>query len=87
MAVEVGCTPQGDGYQCVVQVSDSEGSAIYQVRVSKADLGRWSRGRSAEQLVRDSFEFLLQRESKASILPEFDLSVIKRYFADYDGGP
>jgi hypothetical protein len=47
---------------------------------------RWSRNRSAEQLVRDSFEFLLQRESKESILAQFELAVIKRYFPDYDGG-
>jgi len=36
--------------------------------------------------VRESFRFLLEREPKESILREFDLSVIKRYFPDYDGG-
>jgi hypothetical protein len=46
---------------------------------------QWGRGRSAEELVGDGFAFLLDREPKESILREFDLSVIKRYFPDYDG--
>lgn len=54
------------------------------VHVQPADLERWGHGRSPEELVRRSFVFLLQRESKESILPEFDLSVIQRYFPDYD---
>jgi len=56
------------------------------VHVSTKDVERWSRGRSVEDLVADSFGFLLGREPKESILREFDLSVIKRYFPDYDGG-
>ncbi len=85
MAVEVHCTPEGDGYRCAVTVSDGRSSTRHAVLVTKRDFDRWSRGRSAETLVKDSFEFLLEREPKASILEEFDLSVIKRYFPDYDG--
>ncbi|MGH9454371.1 MAG: hypothetical protein ACRD2O_10440 [Terriglobia bacterium] len=40
---------------------------------------------SAEELVRQSFEFLLERESKESILTEFDLPIIGRYFPEYEG--
>jgi hypothetical protein len=39
---------------------------------------------SAEELVRFSFEFLLQRESNTSILRSFDLPVIARYFPEYE---
>ena len=85
MAVEVRCLPEGDGHRCEVTVSDGTSSTRHTVRVSKQDLHRWSRGRPAEALVKDSFDFLLERESKESILREFDLSVIKRYFPEYDG--
>jgi len=34
-------------------------------------------------LVRASFEFLLEREPAASILPRFDLTVIERYFPEW----
>lgn len=35
-------------------------------------------------LVKTSFEFLLAREPNASILRSFDLSVIARYFPEYE---
>jgi len=46
------------------------------VHVRPADLQRWGHERNPEELVRRSFEFLLQREPKESILREFDLAVI-----------
>jgi hypothetical protein len=36
------------------------------------------------QLVKKSFEFLLERESNTSILRSFDLSEIARYFPEYE---
>ena len=37
-----------------------------------------------EELLRHSFEFLLEREPKESILARFDLRVISRYFPEYE---
>jgi len=37
-----------------------------------------------ERLIEASFEFLLERESNTAILGEFDLSVIRRYFPEYE---
>jgi len=85
VSIEVRCTDADEGYRCAVDVSDRTGSTHHLVRVSRKDFDRWARGRSADDLVRDSFGFLLERESKESILREFDLSVIKRYFPEYDG--
>jgi hypothetical protein len=39
---------------------------------------------SAEELVRRSFEFLLEREPNTSILARFELPVIGRYFPEYE---
>jgi len=86
MPVAVRCAADGDGYRCTVDVSDTAGTSHHLVRVSGRDFDRWGRGRSAEELVRDSFTFLLEREPKESILKEFDLSAISRYFPDFDGG-
>jgi hypothetical protein len=36
-----------------------------------------------EELVRVSFEFLLEREPASSVLRKFSLDVISRYFPDY----
>ena len=40
---------------------------------------------SVEALVEKSFEFLLEREPNTSILKEFDLPTINRYFPEYEG--
>jgi hypothetical protein len=52
------------------------------VRVSRAERERYGGGDVAG-LVRRSFEFLLAREPSSSILREFDLSTIERYFPEY----
>lgn len=39
---------------------------------------------TAEELVKKSFEFLLERESNTSILSAFDLPVIGQYFPEYE---
>ena len=40
-------------------------------------------GEDEEAVVRESFAFLLEREPATSILPEFSLAIISRYFPDY----
>jgi len=37
-----------------------------------------------EELIKKSFEFLLERESKESILSAFNLKIIKNYFPEYE---
>ena len=39
---------------------------------------------SPEKFVKNSFKFLLERESKESILSEFDLKQIVDYFPEYE---
>ncbi len=56
----------------------------HHVRVTKQDLEKYAAGRPAEELVQESFRFLLEREPNTSILPSFDLPLIGRYFPEYD---
>ena len=39
---------------------------------------------SKEELIGKSFKFLLKREPKESILREFNLKIIKKYFPEYE---
>ena len=41
-------------------------------------------GRSREEFISDSFRFLLEREPKESILDEFDIEDIKKYFPEFE---
>ncbi|HVS07027.1 MAG TPA: hypothetical protein VHK65_12825 [Candidatus Dormibacteraeota bacterium] len=84
MRIDVACTPTASGHRCEVDLVDGGSDTHHTVEVSGAELDRWGRGRSAGELVRDSFRFLLDREPKESILREFKLSVITRYFPEYE---
>jgi hypothetical protein len=56
----------------------------HRVRVTKADLDRISEGRSPEDLLQESFRFLLEREPNTSILGSFELPLIGQYFPEYE---
>jgi len=61
-----------------------EGSPTeHEVTVTPADVARYAPGATAESLLEASFEFLLEREPKESILRRFELPVIERYFPEY----
>jgi len=53
------------------------------VRVSAGDLAELVPGGTAEELLTESFRFLLEREPNTSILRSFDLPLIGQYFPEY----
>jgi hypothetical protein len=71
----------GDGHVADVTVKERE-TTTHRVRVSHAERERFGGG-DVEDLVKRSFEFMLAREPNTSILREFDLSTIERYFPEY----
>jgi hypothetical protein len=67
-----------------VTVAEDDGSTGHDVTVTPETVRRYAPAEtSAERLIKASFEFLLARESKESILRQFDLPVIERYFPEY----
>lgn len=68
-----------------VRVIEGKSESSHHVTVADKDYDRLTAGEvSREELIRRSFEFLLEHESKESILARFDLSVISRYFPQYE---
>ena len=68
-----------------VRVIDAGSETTHEVTVSANDYAKLAAGKiESEELVRKSFEFLLEREPKESILSRFDLSVISRYFPEFE---
>jgi hypothetical protein len=84
MPIEVECASTAAGWRCDVTVDVSGTLTRHTVQVSRADLERWGGGRPVEDLVRRSFDFLLEREPATSILRSFELSAIQRYFPEFD---
>ncbi len=73
-----------DGDTFRVTVEDG-GSSSHRVTLSDDYHRKLTGGSmSKEELVKKSFEFLLEREPKEAILGSFDLPVIGRYFPEYE---
>ncbi len=66
-----------------VEVREKGSATVHEVKAIPGDIQRYGGDVPAEQLVKLSFEFLLEREPKESILRSFDLPVIERYFPEY----
>lgn len=68
-----------------VRVIEAASESVHQVALDPKDYERLSGGAvEPQELIRKSFQFLLAREPKESILSRFDLSVISRYFPEYE---
>lgn len=68
-----------------VRVSESQSQSTHRVTLAQTDYRRLTGGKiEPQELIRLSFEFLLAREPKESILAEFDLPLIGRYFPEYE---
>lgn len=81
MAVITVHKASGDRY--VVTVGDGESRTEHQVTATPDQIAELGGERAPEDIIEASFEFLLEREPKESILSSFDLPVIGRYFPEY----
>ena len=85
--IEPDCDETDGGWRCTVTVLDERSSSTHDVTVSADDATRLAAattGDDVERLLYETFDFLLEREPKESILASFDLSVVSRYFPDYE---
>lgn len=68
-----------------VRVGEGDTESRHEVTLSEEDYRRLGEGYATpEEFVQACFEFLLEREGKESILSWFDVSVIPRYFPDFE---
>jgi hypothetical protein len=76
----------GGAWACAVMVDDDRGDPTHHdVTVTTGDLEMLAPGATDPvDLVRRSFDFLLAREPKESILDRFDLPQVGRYFPEYE---
>lgn len=84
--IEVNQTGSSDPLTFDVSVSDLAGATRHRVSMRASLFSHLAGDRAAtpEEVVAAAFCFMLDREPKEAILGEFDLSVIKRYFPEFD---
>jgi hypothetical protein len=67
-----------------VEVIEEDSKTTHKVELNRDDYQNFTDGKiTPEELVQCSFEYLLDREPKESILSSFNVSVISRYFPEY----
>ena len=79
----VACRPAESGWHCTVTLGDDARATTHEVSVDREVLEDLAPGATPEELVRVSFAFLLEREPRESIMREFELPIIGRFFGDY----
>lgn len=84
MAAKIEVEQVGEG-EFRVRVIEGKNETSHRVTLQSEDYERLAKGKAEPaELVRRSFEFLLENEPKESILARFDLSVIGRYFPQFE---
>ena len=89
MNIKVNQTQQEPEYKFEVVIEENGDSATptstrHFVSMSKDFYDRLDTDKEPWEVVRESFVFLLSKEPKEMILPEFDIVIIGRYFPDFN---
>lgn len=83
--IEVKRTGDGDPLEFEVVVRAGNGESRHRVTMTKQTCERLTAGRhTPERCLEAAFRFLLDRESKESILARFDVTVISRYVPEFE---
>ena len=85
--IEPDCGRTDGGWRCTVTIRDDRSTSTHDVTVGAEDATRLAAATSdadVQRLLYETFDFLLEREPKESILSSFDLSVVSRYFPEYE---
>lgn len=85
--IAVDCEAAPDGWRCRVTVRDTGSDGTHDVTVSAADatdLAAATDSSHVQRLIEETFDFLLEREPKESIVRSFDLSVVSTYFPEFE---
>ncbi len=82
--IQVRCTGEGDPLEFEVIIREGKGETRHNVTMSRETCERLTAGKyTPERCLEAAFQFLLDREPKESILRRFDVSVISRYFPEF----
>jgi len=82
--IDVTQTGTDDPAEFEVRIDSGSGQTTHRVTVASETRAALAPQAEPAELVRASFEFLLEREPAEAIMTRFDLTVIVRYFPEFD---
>lgn len=72
------------GWRFLVDLTKGSDIFTYRVSMDRGYCEGLCPGEEPEEVVKKTFQFLLQREGPQAILSEFDISDVKSYFPDFE---
>ena len=83
--IQVETVSQKDGWLFNVVLTEKDSRTEHHVTMSQAEYNQIIKDKKCEpqDLIKKSFEFLLENESKESIMNQFGIMVIAQYFPNY----
>jgi hypothetical protein len=83
--IEVRRTAEGDPLEFEVVVREGRGETRHHVTMAGKTCDQLTAGKhTPERCLEAAFRFLLDREPKEAILGRFDVTVISRYFPEFE---
>lgn len=82
--IDVEQTKTEDPMEFRVTVKEDGSQTRHTVTMQRSTHEKLASGRDPADCVRAAFEFLLDHEPKESILSSFDVTVIAKYFPDFE---
>jgi len=84
-SIDVKQSGAGDTLSFEVTVTETSDASSHSVTLDASQFARLRRGdEDPERFIERCFEFLLAHEPKESIMSSFDVSVISRYFPEFE---
>jgi hypothetical protein len=74
----------GDPLEFAVEIREGRSATRHRVTMARATHEALGAGVEPATCIRAAFAFLLEREPKESILDQFDVTVISRYFPEFE---
>jgi hypothetical protein len=82
--IEVRRTGEGEPLEFEVVVREGKDETSHHVTMARETCDRIAGKHTPERCLEAAFRFLLDREPKESILGRFDVTVISRYFPEFE---
>ena len=83
--IQVRLTATGDPLEFEVIVREGKSKTLHHVTMARETCEQLTAGKhTPERCLEAAFQFLLDREPKESILRRFDVTVISRYFPEFE---
>jgi hypothetical protein len=83
--IQVRRTAEGEPLAFEVVIREGKGETHHQVTMAQETCRRLTAGKhTPERCLEAAFRFLLDREPKESILGRFDVTMISRYFPEFE---